>query len=71
MSYKCPVCGNNVELPFDSCDVCEWEFNGFEDTLSEEEQHDAGETSNPISLFDARKLYSQGKDVYGDPLPKK
>ena len=70
MSYKCPVCGNKIE-PFDSCEICEWEFNGIEETLTEEEQRDARETSNPMSLYEARKLYAQGKDVYGDPLPAK
>lgn len=71
MSYKCPVCGNEIDGPFDSCEVCEWEFNGFEDILTEKEQHDADETSNPMSLFEARELFAQGKDVYGDPLPQK
>ena len=68
MSYKCPVCGHLIDGVFDSCAVCEWEFNGIEESLTEEEQQDARETSNPMSLYEARKLYAQGKDVYGELL---
>lgn len=71
MKYICPICGTEVKEFMDECPVCHWEVSGWDNDLTEEEQRNPDETPNPVSIVEARRLYSQGKDIYGDPLSKK
>ncbi len=65
---KCPVCGTEFEGgSFDDCPYCDWtyefdDYSGFEDEIS---------GANPVSLRQAQKLFSEGLNIWGDPLPKK
>ena len=68
---KCPICETPVD-DFAVCEYCRWEYNaGIENTLTEEEKDNADETSNPVSFNEAKRLFAQGKNIWGEPLPKK
>ena len=68
MKYICPICGTEVK---DECPICGWAVSGWENDLTNDEQRNPAETPNPVSIVEGRRLYTQGKDVYGDPLPTK
>ncbi len=64
----CPICGTEFEGgSFDECPCCGWVYLGFEVELDQDERNFV----NLISIKDAKERFAQGKDVYGDPLPKK
>ncbi|MCI8499246.1 MAG: hypothetical protein HFE28_01360 [Clostridia bacterium] len=66
---KCPVCGRYELETFDECPYCHWELDGLEDELPEDVA--SGGPMGDMSVADAKYLLSQGKDVFGDPLPEK
>lgn len=67
----CPCCGHKyIGEQYDDCPICDWEFDGIE--LSENEVWDDDfAPPNPICLGKARELFAQGKNIWGEPLPKK
>lgn len=71
ITITCPCCGTVFEGEYwDDCPYCSWNYDGLEweeDELFDDEL--AG--PNPVPLGKARELVKHGKDVYGDPLPKK
>ena len=65
---KCPVCGTEFSGgSFDDCPYCDWTYE-FDDYTGMENDTDG---VNPISLNQAKKLFSEGKNIWGDPLPEK
>lgn len=42
-------------------------YLGWENELDLDDK----ETSNPVTIRQAKKLFSEGKNIWGDPLPKK
>ena len=51
----------------DNCPYCDWTYLGWEDELDGNDT----ETSNPVTINEAKKLVSEGKNIWGDPLPKR
>lgn len=70
MKYICPICQTEVKEFMNECPICGWEVSGWDNNLSAEEQQNADETPNPISVAEAQKLYAQGKNIWGEPLKK-
>lgn len=68
--YKesCPVCGRNKVEVGDECPYCHWEFDGAE--LTTDENKTIGGPMGDISVAQAKKWLAEGKDAWGDPLPK-
>ena len=63
----CPICGTEYDgETLDICPYCQWGYLGFENELEPNEK----EGYNLISIEDAKKLVSEGKTIFGDPLPK-
>lgn len=60
---KCPCCGYVYKgTYYDDCPNCDWEYEG----VSREDFKGA----NPVTLAEARKLFSEGKNIWGEPLKK-
>lgn len=69
--YICPICGTPSDDDWVECSVCGWEISGDEGSFTEEEKNDPHWTSNsPVSVNVARKLFAEGKDMWGDPIDK-
>lgn len=65
---KCPICGTEMDDDdFTDCPYCGWGYTGFEDAYEDDEK----EEYNLMSKNEAKKLLSEGKNVWGKPLPKK
>lgn len=65
---KCYICGTDFEGgSFDCCPYCGWLYYGFESELDPNEKDEG----NLISINEAKRLVSKGKDIYGESLPKK
>ena len=66
LNVKCPICGTeyNGDTLVDSCPVCDWVYDFTEDDPSIESG------ANPISMEEAKKRFSKGMNIWGDPLPK-
>ncbi len=67
---KCYICGTEFEggdSLVDDCPYCDWTYLGWEADID----GDSKETSNPVSINEAKRLVSSGKNIWGDPLPKK
>lgn len=67
---KCFICGTEFEggdSLVDNCPYCDWTYLGWENELDSDDK----ETSNPVTIRQAKKLFSEGKNIWGDPLPKK
>ena len=70
MKIICPVCGTEFVGEYDDdCPVCDWEYDGIE--LKGEESWDKElKAPNPVTLGEARKLFAEGKNIWGEPLKK-
>lgn len=67
-SIKCYICGTEYEgEEFDECPYCEWGYTGLEDCYDPDEKEDY----NLMSINDAKRLVSEGKTIFGNPLPDK
>ena len=66
----CAVCGTNyMGGQYDDCPVCDWEYDGCEQ--NEDGSFDYNwQGPNPIILGEARKLFAEGKNIWGEPLKK-
>ena len=63
---KCPICGTVFEGNLlDDCPTCDWTYE-YDDYTGEEDNIDG---ANPLSYNVAKKLFSEGKNIWGDPLP--
>ena len=64
---KCPICGTEFEGgSFDDCPKCDWTFLGYENELGLDEK----ESSNPVTIRQAKELVEKGMNIWGEPLPK-
>ena len=60
---KCPCCGYAYKGDYyDDCPNCDWEYEGID--------AEDFKGANPITLGEARKLFAEGKDIWGEPLKK-
>ncbi len=60
--HPCPVCGKyffEFEDSFEGCEVCGWIDSDYQ-----EEYPDEGRLANRMSLREARKAYSEGKEIH-------
>lgn len=65
---KCPICNTEIEDdPYQECPYCGWAYTGIENCYDPDEIEDF----NKMSANEAKHLLSVGKNVWGDPLPKK
>ncbi|MDE5667707.1 MAG: hypothetical protein K2I29_05650 [Clostridia bacterium] len=66
---KCPICGTLInDDPYsEACPKCAWVYTGVEDCYDPDEKEDF----NLMSVNKAKKLLAEGKDKWGNPLPKK
>lgn len=67
---RCYICGIEFEggdSLVDSCPYCDWTYLWWENEIDP----DSKETSNPVSINEAKRLVASGKNIWGDPLPKK
>lgn len=65
---KCHICGTEFEgEDYDECPYCCWVHTGMEDFYSPDEKEDC----NLMSINEAKRLVASGKNIWGDPLPKK
>ena len=64
---KCPICGTEFEGEslVDDCPYCDWTYLGYEDDMDIDEK----DSANPVTIRQAKKLFSEGKNIWGDPLP--
>lgn len=65
---KCPVCGRYELEEFDECPYCHWTLDGLESSTDENEA--TGGPMGDISVAQAKKWLAEGKDSWGDQLPK-
>lgn len=65
---KCPVCGRCSLEEFEECPYCGWVLDGLESKTDEDMA--TGGPMGDLSVAAAKRLLAEGKDVYGDPLPK-
>lgn len=65
---KCSVCGKHEVEVGDECPYCHWELDGAEREVDENKA--IGGPMGDISVAQAKKWLSEGKDAWGDPLPK-
>lgn len=68
---KCYICGTEFELDeegwgHDDCPYCDWTYLGYENELDPDEK----ESFNSMSINEAKKNVSEGKDIWGEPLKK-
>ncbi len=65
---KCPICGELIDNEtYVPCPYCAWSYTGIEDLLEPDEI----EEFNLMTVEEAKKLLKEGKNKWGDPLPKK
>ena len=65
---KCFICGTEFEggdSLVDNCPYCDWTYLGWENELDPDDK----ETSNPVRIRQAKKLFSEGKNIWGESLP--
>ena len=65
---KCPICGTEMDdETYTECPYCQWGYTGIENCYEPDEQEDY----NLMSINEAKRLVASGKNIWGDPLPKK
>ena len=69
VKYQCPICGKYEVETYEECPYCHWELDGLE--FSTDEKEAAGGPMGKMTVAEAKKLLSEGKDCFGDPLPEK
>ena len=70
-NVKCYICGTEFALSedgwgHDECPYCDWTYLGFEEELDPNEK----ESFNLMSISQAKKNFSEGKNIWGEPLKK-
>lgn len=67
-NVKCPICGSNfLDDGFDPCPMCGWIFD-YEDYSEDDKSIPEG--LHHLSFDEAKRLYENGKNIWGDPLPE-
>ena len=65
---KCYICGTEFEGgDGDQCPYCDWAYTGIEHLMGPNER----DPENTMSVEEAKRLVASGKNIWGDPLPKK
>ncbi len=65
---KCPICGTLIDdEEYEPCPYCAWAYVGIEEELEPDEK----ECFNLMSINQAKSLLKEGKNKWGNPLPKK
>lgn len=69
MNIKCPICGTEFEGEslIDDCPYCDWTYLGYEAEMELDEK----DSANPVTIRQAKKLISEGKNIWGEPLPQR
>ena len=63
--FTCPICNTEYDIAeYLGCPKCEWEFQGHEDIMTEDEIC----PYHLISICEAKKNYANGLNVWGKPL---
>lgn len=65
---NCPICDTLMDDDiYTDCPYCGWGYTSFENLYEEDEI----EPWNKMSKKEAKELLKSGKNVWGEPLPKK
>ena len=65
---KCYICGTEFEGgDSDQCPYCDWAYTDIEHLMEPDER----DPENTMSVEEAKRQVSSGKNIWGDPLPEK